>query len=196
MEVLCKDNKLNISKYYMRPGNPFGGSCLPKDVSALKSYSRQEGVSLPLLESLVSSNDHHLDKLLRIIENTGIRRVAILGLAFKSDTDDLRNSPMAAVAETLLGKGYEIAVYDPSLNMANLIGSNERIINRSLPHLAKLLKDTIKETLLETRLIIAAQRCATFETIDALLTSEHHVIDVNGWTELKNTKATYEGSCW
>jgi len=196
MDVLCKDDKLNISKYYMKPGNPFGGSCLPKDVSALKSFARQEGVSLPLLESLVSSNDNHLDSLLKLVEKTGIRHVAILGLAFKSDTDDLRNSPMVAVAETLLGKGFQLDVYDPSLNVANLIGSNERIISRTLPHLAKLLKHTPAEALAEAKLVVVAQRCVPIETLNQLLSAQHHVIDVNGWDELRTTDASYEGSCW
>ncbi len=144
MDVVCADTKLNISRQYMRPGNPFGGSCLPKDVNALKSFARMEGVSLPLLESTLDTNQAHLDQLLKLIVSKGKRRIGLLGLAFKADTDDLRGSPMVAVAETLLGRGYELHIYDPQLNLARLIGANANEIQRRMPHLASLLRSNLR----------------------------------------------------
>ncbi len=165
MDVVCRDEKLNISRYYMKPGNPFGGSCLPKDVSALSALARMEGVNLPLLDNVLDSNDAHLDLLIKLITSKGVRRVGLLGLAFKKDTDDLRGSPMVAVAETLLGRGYELSIYDPSLNLSRLIGRNEAEINRRMPHLASLLRDSAEEVVRESELVIASQKCVS---VDAL----------------------------
>lgn len=196
MDVVCRDEKLNISRYYMKPGNPFGGSCLPKDVSALSSFARMEGVSLPVLDSVLSSNQSHLDALLKLITSKGSRKVGILGLAFKSDTDDLRGSPMVAVAETLLGRGYQLSVYDPQLNLSRLMGANEAEMQRRMPHLAQLLRATATEVVAQSEVVIAAQKCAPLEELAAAATPEHWVIDVNGWRDLKSLSWKYEGSCW
>ncbi len=117
MELLSGGTKLNASPAYLRPGNPFGGSCLPKDVSALAALARQEGVHLPLIDHLQASNNAHLEALLRQIEAHPPRHVGLLGLSFKPGTDDLRGSPMVAMAETLLGRGYQLAIYDPQVNL-------------------------------------------------------------------------------
>ncbi len=196
MDVICRDTRLNISTYYMKPGNPFGGSCLPKDVSALAAFAREEGIVLPVLDSLMPSNSAHLDALLALITRTGHKRVAILGLAFKNDTDDLRGSPMVAVAETLLARGYELTVFDPHLNIAELIGSNERLISRRMPHLARLLKASATEAVQEADLILAAQKCVSVEELRTVIRADQHVIDVNGWHELASLPSHYEGSCW
>lgn len=196
MDVVCRDEKLNISRYYMKPGNPFGGSCLPKDVSALSSFARMEGVSLPVLDSVLSSNQSHLDALLKLITSKGSRKVGILGLAFKSDTDDLRGSPMVAVAETLLGRGYQLSVYDPQLNLSRLMGANEAEMQRRMPHLAQLLRPTAAEVVAQSEVVIAAQKCAPLEELAAAATPDHWVIDVNGWRDLQSLSWKYEGSCW
>lgn len=196
MEVLCQDTRLNISRYYMRPGNPFGGSCLPKDVSALMSLARREGVGLPLLESTLSSNSAHLDSLLRLITQHDTRRVGLLGLSFKADTDDLRGSPMVAVAETLLGRGYELHIYDPQLNLSRLVGANEAEIQRRMPHLASLLRGSAAEVFAASDLIVASQACADPVALLPHLRSDHRIIDVNGWTALRDLPCHYEGLCW
>lgn len=196
MEVLCEDTRLNISSYYMRPGNPFGGSCLPKDVSALASLARQEGISMPILDSVVPSNVSHLDALLNTIKHGGEKKVAILGLAFKQDTDDLRGSPMVNVAEYLLGHGYELKIYDQHLNLAELMGSNERVISRTMPHLSDLLCSSVEETLEGSELVIAAQKCISIEELKPLVNLNQRVIDVNGWKEIEALAWNYEGSCW
>lgn len=196
MEILCSDVKLNISRSYLRPGNPFGGSCLPKDVSALKSFARMEGLSLPLLENALESNQAHLGALIQQITSKEKRRIGLLGLAFKPDTDDLRNSPMVSVAETLLGRGYELHVYDPQLNLARLIGANASEIQRRMPHLASLLRSGPREVIEKSEVIVASQKCARLDELMSAARPEQCVIDVNGWSELKMAPWKYDGVCW
>ena len=196
MDVVCRDEKLNISRYYMKPGNPYGGSCLPKDVSALSSLARMEGVSMPLLDNVQDSNSAHLDLLIKLITSKDSRRVGLLGLAFKADTDDLRGSPMVAVAETLLGRGYQLSVYDPSLNLSRLIGANEAEIQRRMPHLAQLLKPTAEEVVAGSDIIVASQKCVPVDTLRTIAKTGQSVIDVNGWRELESLSWSYEGLCW
>ncbi len=196
MDVVCADTRLNISRYYMKPGNPFGGSCLPKDVSALKSFARMEGISLPLLENTLDTNHAHLDQLIKLIMSKDKRRIGLLGLAFKADTDDLRGSPMVAVAETLIGRGYELRIYDPQLNLARLIGANANEIQRRMPHLASLLKQSPCEVIEQSEIIVASQKCARPDELASAARADHCVIDVNGWRELKTLPWEYEGLCW
>jgi GDP-mannose 6-dehydrogenase len=196
MDVVCRDTRLNISRYYMRPGNPFGGSCLPKDVSALSSFARMEGVSMPLLDNTLNTNQAHLDTLIKLITSKEKRKIGILGLAFKADTDDLRGSPMVAVAETLLGRGYELHVYDPQLNLSRLIGANEAEINRRMPHLAQLLRSSPVEVIERSEVIVASQKCARPDELATAARSDQFAIDVNGWNDLKMLPWKYEGTCW
>jgi GDP-mannose 6-dehydrogenase len=196
MDVLCADTRLNISRYYMKPGNPFGGSCLPKDVSALKSFARQENLSLPLLENTAATNAAHQDLFVSLIEGTGKRRIGFLGLAFKADTDDLRGSPMVAAAETLIGRGYELRIYDPHINLSRLIGANEQQIQSRMPHLAQLLKQDVTEVLGSSDVIVVSQKCVSLEALRELARPDHLVIDVNGWRELDSLPWQYEGICW
>jgi len=196
MDVVCSDTRLNISSCYLRPGNPFGGSCLPKDVSALMSLARMEGISLPLLENTLVTNHTHLDQLIKLIMSKDKRRIGLLGLAFKADTDDLRGSPMLAVAETLLGRGYELHIYDPQLNLARLIGANANEIQRRMPHLASLLRSSPCEVIEKSEVIVASQKCAQPDELASAVKAEHCVIDVNGWKDLKLLPWKYEGVCW
>tara|TARA_R110000850_G_scaffold125699_4_gene244224 strand:+ start:594 stop:1886 length:1293 start_codon:yes stop_codon:yes gene_type:complete len=196
MNTLCSDTRLNISKYYMRPGNPFGGSCLPKDVSALQAHARQEGISTPILENILSSNQAHLDSLIQTIIATGKKRILILGLSFKKDTDDLRGSPMVSVAETLIGKGYEVKIFDKSFVLDNLVGSNENEINRRMPHLAKALQGDLHEAIGTSDILVVAHSTASITDLEECVTEDHHIIDVNGWRELSKLPAKYEGLCW
>lgn len=196
MHLLCQDTRLNISPYYMRPGNPFGGSCLPKDVRALTNKARTTGVHIPLLDSLLPSNEQHLRSLLALIEATGQREAVILGLSFKSNTDDLRESPMVDVAQYLLGHGLTLRIYDPALNLAALVGANKRVIDVRMPHLAQLLQADLQSALGGQGVVIAAQKCAGITELAAHVTEQHHIIDVNGWRELRDLPASYQGFCW
>jgi GDP-mannose 6-dehydrogenase len=196
MALLCRDTKLNLSPYYLRPGNPFGGSCLPKDLRALHHCARQGAVSLPLIENLIPSNEHHLRSLLQLIEASGETEVVILGLSFKANTDDLRESAMVEVAQILLGRGYTLRIYDPQLHLAKLVGSNKRVIDTKMPHLAGLLRDDLVEAIGQKGLILAAQRCAPIPDLAKAVTRRHHIIDVNHWPGLRQLPSSYEGFCW
>ena len=196
MRLLCRDTRLNLSPYYLRPGNPFGGSCLPKDVRALAHEGRRGGMELPLVDSLMSSNEAHLANLIEQTKRLAKGRVALLGLSFKSDTDDLRESPMVELAQHLLGRGFELSIYDPQLNLAKLIGTNKRAIDEKMPHLASLLTTDLAAALGREGLVIAAQKCVDIEMLRPLLTTEHTLLDVNGWSELRDLPANYEGFCW
>ena len=196
MELLCQDTRLNLSPYYLQPGNPFGGACLPKDVRALADFGRTLGVSMPLVESLLPSNERHLETLLGLILKTGQREVALLGLSFKPNTDDLRESPMVEVAQSLLARGYTLRIFDPALNLAALVGANKRVIDTRMPHLASLLCPDLATAIGTSGVVVAAQKCATIEELRTVITPRHSVVDVNGWLELRELPAKYEGLCW
>lgn len=196
MELFCQDTKLNLSPYYLKPGNPFGGSCLPKDVKALTHHARVHGLSLPLLESLLTSNERHLQSLLGRINEAGQSEVCLLGLSFKRNTDDLRESPMVEVAQTLLGRGHKVRIYDPALNLGSILGANRRVIDTRMPHLASLLHLDVAGAVGDRGLIVAAQRCVPLETLKEFVSPDHQVLDVNGWPELQELPCKYEGFCW
>lgn len=139
MRLVCKDTKLNISPAYMRPGFAFGGSCLPKDLRALIRHSEEQSLQISLLPGVLSSNETHLKRAVTLVEQTGTRRVGLVGLSFKADTDDLRESPLVMLAEILLGKGYDLRIHDPGIEMTRLHGRNLAYVDRHLPHLARLL---------------------------------------------------------
>ena len=196
MDLLCRDTKLNLSPYYMKPGNPFGGSCLPKDVRALASQSRSLGLNVPLLESLLPSNERHLHSLLNLVVESGHSEVCILGLSFKSNTDDLRESAMVELAQQLLGRGYRVRIFDPALNLSGLVGANKRVIDARMPHLASLLHASLADALGATGLVIAAQQCVPLSELQQHIKPAHHVLDVNGWPDLARLPCRYEGFCW
>lgn len=196
MEILCRDTRLNLAPYYLKPGNPFGGSCLPKDVKALIHHARLRGMTLPMLENLLPSNERHLQALLGLITDSGLTEACILGLSFKSNTDDLRQSPMVDIAQALLGFGFKLRIYDPALNLASLVGANKRVIDVKMPHLANLLCPDLPTAVGQTGLIIAAQKCASIDELKRCVTPAHHIIDVNGWSDLSALPAKYEGFCW
>lgn len=196
MEILCRDTRLNISPYYLRPGNPFGGSCLPKDVRALVHHARQTGSSVPLLENLLPSNERHLHSLLELIAASGQREIVLLGLSFKANTDDLRESAMVEVAQHCLGRGYAVRIFDPQLNLAALVGANKRVIDTRMPHLATLLHPDLASALGGGGLVVVSQKCAPIEQLERVVTPNHQVLDINGWPELRRLPSSYQGFCW
>jgi GDP-mannose 6-dehydrogenase len=139
MEIFTADTKLNISPAYLRPGFAFGGSCLPKDLRAITHRARHADVSVPILESILPSNEGLIDRVFRTIEATGRRRVGLVGLSFKPGTDDLRESPLVALAERLLGRGFELLIYDPHVAVSRLLGANRAYVDSRIPHLSKLM---------------------------------------------------------
>ncbi len=151
---------------------------------------------MPLLESLLLSNERHLQSLLGLIVETGHNEVVVLGLSFKSDTDDLRESALVEIAQVLLGRGYQLRIYDPALNLAALVGSNKRLIDTKMPHLASLLHADLGSALGRRGVVIAAQKCVAVEELRKFITPDHYLLDVNGWPELRTLPAKYEGFCW
>jgi GDP-mannose 6-dehydrogenase len=139
MELVCKDRKLNISPAYLRPGFAFGGSCLPKDVRALTRFAEQQALRLNLLAAVLPSNESHLKRALKLIRDSGHKQVGVVGLSFKTGTDDLRESPMVELVETLIGWGCDVRIFDPNVMLGRLRGCNLAYIDRRLPHLANLL---------------------------------------------------------
>lgn len=156
MEIVCRDTQLNVSKAYLRPGFAFGGSCLPKDVRALVRYAEQQGERCEVLQGILPSNQTHLQRGLRLIRASGKRRIALVGLSFKAGTDDLRESPQVILAQTLLGEGYELMIFDPDVRVTALVGSNLHYIDEKLPHLARLLCDDPQQILIESEMLIVA----------------------------------------
>jgi len=196
MDLLCLDTRLNLAPYYLKPGNPFGGSCLPKDLRALTHHARVNGVSLPMLENILPSNDRHLQELLSLVTNSGKTEACILGLSFKLNTDDLRHSPMVETAQALLGSGFKLRIYDPALSLGALVGANKRDIDTRMPHLASLLSPDLESALGADSVVIAAQPCVSIAELRRFITPRHHVIDVNSWPALQELPARYEGLCW
>jgi GDP-mannose 6-dehydrogenase len=165
MEILTKDTKLNISARYMRPGFAYGGSCLPKDVRALNYFGRIENVELPLLNSLEVSNLIQIDLAVKKIIATGKRRIGLMGLAFKAGTDDLRESPYVELAERLLGKGYNLKILDKQIQMAKLFGTNEKYIEKKIPHLSALLANSDIELLDHAEVLVITQDNKDFRSL-------------------------------
>jgi GDP-mannose 6-dehydrogenase len=145
MDILTADTKLNISPAYLRPGFAFGGSCLPKDLRAVVHRARRADVSVPILESIIPSNTGQIDRVFNMIEATGKHRVGLLGLAFKSGTDDLRESPLVALAERLLGRGFDLLIHDPQVAVSRLLGANRAYVDQRIPHLSRLMVSSADE---------------------------------------------------
>jgi GDP-mannose 6-dehydrogenase len=156
MEMFVSDTKLNLSPYYLKPGFAFGGSCLPKDVRALAWRAHELNVKAPLIDSLLNSNREHISRAVKAVLSFRKKKISLLGLAFKAGTDDLRESPMVELVETLLGKGCQIKIYDKNVSLARLVGANKRFIEGVLPHLAELLCSNPEEALEHGDVIIVA----------------------------------------
>ena len=157
MSVFCEDTKLNISARYLMPGFAFGGSCLPKDVRALSYAAKYYDLDMPLIKSLLASNEKVVQRAIQRVSASKFRRIGLIGLGFKSNTDDLRESPFVELAERLLGKGYDLKIYDPNVSLAQLTGSNKEYIERVIPHLSRLLVGSLDD-LLECELIVVGHR--------------------------------------
>lgn len=176
MELLCRDTKLNVSPAYLRPGFAFGGSCLPKDVRALARYAEREALRLSLLGSILPSNREHLQRAIEMVEETGHRKIGVVGLSFKAGTDDLRESPFVTLVETLVGRGYDIRIHDPGVSISRLRGRNLAYIDQHLPHLAALLVDSPAELVEHATLLLVGTEVA--DELDLLSSYAGEVIDL------------------
>lgn len=197
MNIFMQDSDLNISKTYLRPGFAFGGSCLPKELRAISYLSRQHNIDLPMITNLLDSNEHHIDRAFELVQRRGRRRVALFGLAFKPGTDDLRESPLVTLAERLLGKGLDMAIYDNSIEVSRLTGSNREFIEREIPHLERIMAKTPEEALEGAETIIYGH--ATKEALAAIVKNAagRTIIDLESVPELQGIDGVdYEGICW
>ena len=161
MDTLCRDEKLNISRAYLKPGFAFGGSCLPKDLRALVYRASRLDLKLPLLESVLPSNDQHLQRAIRAVLDLPAGRIGIFGLAFKENTDDLRESPVVCLLERLIGKGRDIRVFDPHIRLGEIYGSNERFILSAIPHIGRILEGDLGKMLAWSERLVIAQKPAS-----------------------------------
>lgn len=196
MDIFCEDDRLNISSRYLRPGFAFGGSCLPKDLRSILHLARMRSLDLPLLAGTLTSNRLTvLDVVERVLVMPG-RSVALLGLSFKPDSDDLRESPYVELAETLLGKGYDLRIYDPIVNPSSLVGTNREYIGRRLPHLQRILTDRARDAV--TGAEIAIVSFASAEVAEALVdTPPAQVIDLDGRLGAEvEALSGYQGVSW
>jgi GDP-mannose 6-dehydrogenase len=158
LDVFAQDRKLNASSAYLRPGFAFGGSCLPKDLRALTSAAHEAGVRVPILDAVLPSNEIPVREALEAVMAGGRRRVALIGLAFKAGTDDLRESPLLELAERLIGKGFEVAIHDPAVSLARLHGSNRAFLEERLPHINRLLRDDLESAVAEAEVVVVGHR--------------------------------------
>lgn len=196
MEIFKSDTKLNISDKYLTPGFAFGGSCLPKDVRTLTYRARSQGVRVPVLEALLPSNEEHLAFALREVQKLSPRRISVLGLAFKADTDDLRESPAVPLVEALIGRGYDVRIFDEQIQLDKLVGANRDYVLTRLPHLVDLLVSHPSDAVEGADLVLVAQANARFNTTLQNLESRQTILDLAGTARGVKTSAQYRGLAW
>ena len=197
MDIFCKDTKLNLSPYYMKPGFAFGGSCLPKDVRALTYKARAADVDVPILNAIMPSNQRQIEKGLAMITGKGNRKVGILGFSFKAGTDDLRESPLVEVIERLIGKGYDIRLYDRNVKIASLVGANKDYILNHIPHISKLMVDSIEEVLAHADTVVIGNSAEEFREIPERIAPGKFIVDLVRITEQRSSvEHGYDGICW
>jgi GDP-mannose 6-dehydrogenase len=195
MDVVCQDTKLNLSPYYLKPGFAFGGSCLPKDLRAINYKAKQLDVEIPVLASLLPSNRLQIERAVEMVLKTGKKRIGVLGFSFKAGTDDLRESPMVALIETLIGKGLQLAIYDRDVSLARLFGANKEFIESGIPHISQLMRSGISEVLEGSDVLIIGNKAEEFRQIETNLRPDQVVIDLVRLFE-KTSDETYQGICW
>jgi GDP-mannose 6-dehydrogenase len=197
MDLVCKDRQLNISPAYLKPGFAFGGSCLPKDLRATLHLAKQRDVELPMHAGIMPSNREHIDHAIEKIMASGKRRIGLIGLSFKTGTDDLRESPLVLLAEHCIGKGLSVLVYDPEVHLSNLLGANRRFIEQHVPHLGQLIRSELADVVTASDLIVVG--LSDKRTVEALAThvrADQLVIDLVRIGEPERLRGTYEGLCW
>jgi GDP-mannose 6-dehydrogenase len=197
MGIFCEDKKLNLSPYYLKPGFAFGGSCLPKELLAIHYHCRHFDVQLQVMEANLPSNQNQIDAAIQMIKRTGRKKVGVLGFSFKAGTDDLRESPMVDLIEYLIGKGYQVKVYDKNVSLANLQGANRAYIEQEIPHIATLMSNTIDEILADSEVIVIGNGSSEFKKVLNKLQDHHILIDLVRITaEIDSLDERYHGICW
>jgi GDP-mannose 6-dehydrogenase len=196
MDIFCQDKKLNLSSYYLKPGFAFGGSCLPKDLRALSYKAKEVDVDTPLLSAILPSNRRQVELAIDMVLATGKKQIGILGFSFKAGTDDLRESPMVTLIENLIGKGLKLSIYDRDVSLARLVGANKEYIEREIPHIAELMRNSIGEVVSSSDVIIIGNKADEFRAVASQLRDEQKVIDLVRLFDSPPTTGSYEGICW
>jgi GDP-mannose 6-dehydrogenase len=197
MRLICMDKQLNISPAYLKPGFAFGGSCLPKDVRALNNLAKVNDVQIPMLEGLMPSNRIHIEHAIEMVLASKKRKVGMIGLSFKSGTDDLRESPLVNLAEAFIGKGLDLAIYDPEVSIARLVGANKRYIEESIPHISNLMQTSAPDVIQEAEvLVIGLGDKDLLETVRSLSRPDQIILDLVNIPKREDLKGEYHGVCW
>jgi len=197
MDIFCQDDKLNLSSYYLKPGFAFGGSCLPKDVRALQYRAKELDLEMPLIASVLASNHQQVEHAIERIVETGRKKVGLLGFSFKADTDDLREAPMVILAEALLGKGFELCIYDKNVSMARLVGANKQYITEQIPHLSRHLCESIDQVIDQSEVIVIGNNSPEFPEAVTRCRPDQIVVDlVRLPLDFSRVNAQYDGICW
>jgi GDP-mannose 6-dehydrogenase len=197
MDLVCQDTQLNISKAYLKPGFAFGGSCLPKDLRATSYLAKTRDVELPMLSSILESNQRHLDVALQKILRTGCRKIGFIGLSFKAGTDDLRESPLVTLAEQLIGKGMDLSIYDPEVHLAQLLGANRMYIDKHLPHIGQLIRADIQNVISESEvLVVGLAGDAIVQALEHHAHAGQHILDLVKLPGDNRISARVEGLFW
>ena len=197
MDLFTRDTKLNISPAYLKPGFAFGGSCLPKDLRAILYKSKELDLSTPLLSSVMESNQKHIQKAVDLIISKGKKKIGMLGLSFKEGTDDLRESPTVTLIETLIGKGYQIKIYDSEVFLAKIFGANKEYIQREIPHISDLVCENAQEVIQESEVIVLAKSNRNFDKDILPFLDNKIVVDlIRMKKDLSQMPKGYDGICW
>ena len=195
MNVFCQDTKLNLSPYYLKPGFAFGGSCLPKDLRAINYKAKELDVEAPVLAAILPSNRLQIERAVDMVVRSGKKRVGVLGFSFKEGTDDLRESPIVTLIETLIGKGFELALYDRHVSVAKLVGANKEYIEREIPHISKLMRSSVDAVLADADVVIIGNRADEFRSVAEGLRADQHLIDLVRLFD-RTSNENYHGICW
>ena len=194
MELFCKDRRLNISSKYLKPGLAYGGSCLPKDLKAFVTLAHDRYLTIPVLESIERSNKSQIKVALKKIISSEKKSIGILGLAFKEGTDDLRYSPAVEIVEILIGKGFNVFIYDDKVSLSKIIGSNREYINRHVPHIAHLISNDLKYVISHSELIVIMHNCDLFNNLHEKY-KDKQILDFVRISTIRSG-GNYEGICW
>jgi GDP-mannose 6-dehydrogenase len=196
MDIFCQDTKLNLSPYYLKPGFAFGGSCLPKDLRALLYKAKTLDLALPILSAILPSNEQQIERGVRAVIEQGKKKVGVLGFSFKAGTDDLRESPVVELTERLLGKGFDLRIYDGNVNLARLHGANRDFILNRVPHISRLMVASIDEVLLHAQTIVIGNSAPEVRDVPGRLGEHQSVIDRVRISDSRSVAGVYEGICW
>jgi len=197
MKIFCMDKKLNLSPYYLKPGFAFGGSCLPKDLRALTYHARNMDVATPLLDAILVSNKRQIERVTSLLQGYKGRSLGFLGLSFKHGTDDLRESPILEVIETMIGKGFSVSIYDEFVSIARLVGANKEYIQKEIPHISSLMRSSAEELVRDADVVIVSNASEEFGKALATASRPNQtVVDLVRVTQDHEVKGQYYGICW